>query len=223
MGMYFSVDYPWWYDEYRYVFCVNWTDPVEAAYQDIMNNPDIPQCIKDYMQILHDSDRVIYITFGNFGGEAYGLSAMEICVRYQGFFPIPILTTKDVISIDIGWLSNLAPILAHECYHIYEANPGSTVGEEYVAHLAQYFVERGLTGSSGLGWIFKGDGYDEFWKHLTSGTSKAAEFYRNMPLYQSQMNMGWLAKQLSVALEAGWLGWLGYSGPILTVRGIPWR
>jgi RHS repeat-associated protein len=199
---------------------------IEEAYDAIMNDPDIPQWIKDYMQILHDSDRVIHIDIGDFGGGAVGISAMGICMRYNGFL-IQIGATKDYIGIDVRWMSNLAPILAHECYHIYEGNPGATIEEEFVAHAAQFFVEKGLKGSSDLEWIFGipgGLGSDTF---LTGFKTALVERTRNdvykvMPLWQSQMNMGWLVKQ-DIALGLGLPGWIGYAGPILTVRGIPWR
>jgi hypothetical protein len=174
------------------------------------------------MQLLHDSDRVIHIDIGDFGGGAVGISAMKFSGPAAGFLPFGDIA--DYIGIDVKYMSNLAPILAHECYHIYEANPGATIEEEFVAYAVQFFVERGLSGSSSLGWIFETNGGHGFLEGLKSRlvARTSSDVYSVMPLYQSQMNVGWLVKQ-GIALGQDLKPWWGYLGSVIDVRGIPWK
>jgi RHS repeat-associated protein len=221
-GMRFSSYYSWSiYSNY---------DPVEDAYQQVINDSNVSTWIKDYMIELHDSDRNIRVEFGDFGGNAVGLSAMEWYTFGQGGNLIHLGTDEDYIGIDTRLQSNLAPILAHECYHIYEGNPGSTIEEEYTAYTAEYFVKKSFPDT----WfnIPGALGSDKFLKgikeQLTKGQGHLQDVYRTMPLRQSHMNQAILAKQALITaqyVDPGWKATIfSYLAPgMLYVRGIPWK
>jgi RHS repeat-associated protein len=220
LNMEFRLEVPSWITEWAYKRCA-----IDDAYNAIMNNADIPGGIKHYMRILHDSDRVIHINFGDFGGGAVAINAMQIYSRFDRTIDF---ATEDYICIDSEWLSNLAPIFAHECYHIYEGNPGGTAEEEFVAYAVQFFVERALSGSSSWGWIFEIESLRDFPKGFKRELRErtGSPLYGVMPLYQSQMSTASVIKQGLVAggMQQWWVTPLSYAlSTNFTIRGIPWE
>jgi RHS repeat-associated protein len=209
-GMYFAVTYPSWVYSVNMMF--NW-NPIEDAYNAIMNNSGVSSWVKDYMKVLHDSSKRIEVSFGNLGGEAVGLSSIK--VKLEGL--IPVYTSSDMISLDSSYLSNsggLSAVFAHECYHISEGNPGATIKEEFTAYSAQNIVEQNISGNDSLKWIYGiqgGLGTDEFLKNFKqelidkSKGGNASNVYNTMPLRQSGMTNSALARQGLVA--AGWKQW----------------
>jgi hypothetical protein len=236
-GRSFSEDVPWQF----YTYGVGYENSVEVAYWDIMFNSNIPGWIQSYMRTLHDSDRVINVDFENLGGESIGLSAMKIWA-----FGIPTKTTTDTIKIDISRLSDrpgLAATLAHECYHIYEGNPGATIEEEYMAYYAEYFVGDWLSwkGVSSRAWVWDVQkngalGSDtvltEVQSQLIGGRGNSANVYGAMPLRQSQMANQALIRQGVYALNLGGPTWLSsglgnalafFIGNSIYATGVPWH
>jgi hypothetical protein len=133
-------------------------------------------------------------------------------------------------------MSNLAPVFAHECYHIFEGNPGATIQEEFTAYSAQYFVETSLKGSSSYGWLFQQEGAlgsDKFLGKIQSSlismsSGNAGDVYSVMPFRQNEMTQAALARQGLVAAQymnpgtgATIVSYL--AAGMLYVKGISWK
>lgn len=247
----------------RYSYCTNnplkYTDPtgmkfvcdtsweqneLDAAYEELMNNSDIDPWIKEYMLKLHDSDRVIDILFANIEG-GIGISQIDFGLT----------KTPDVIMLDKNFLQDtegLAAVFAHECYHIYEHNPGATIEEETRAYYVEYRVGSALHWSgtkdsvaSSIYSELSSYGIDRLDKntnipetviakeanYLQKLIGSAGDTYRAMPKHKNEMNRVSLVNQGLNAAGHGGTIMLGLAlyiqnqiiPPYVPIHGNPWN
>jgi hypothetical protein len=154
-----------------------------------------------------------------------GLSSMEISSPLVNFqTPIPFLRYTPSITItnmmvfdnSFSGLSagSRAAYLAHEAYHIFEGNPGTTIEEE-----AQAFINEFSVGSAfglkyttdaipyNISQLTKGADYldnaERVMKKLAKG--RTGEVYKVAPQQQSQMRQSDLANELMALGGVGWI------------------
>ena len=207
------------FELYAYVsLCGYWG----AAYEEIMGSAGVPSDIKNMMQTLHDSDRVIQVALG--GTESFGLSAMDISILGST------ARLNDSIQIGSSWIGNLAPMFVHECYHIYEGNPGASIEEEVQAYRYQATVATALgrtQTAADLDWMWRKPGAwgsDQYLGNVKAELAKQSDVYGVMPFRQSQMTDQRLAMQLLMAetgIRRGATFWSWTLSLVVSAEGVP--
>jgi RHS repeat-associated protein len=86
-GMVFEVNYNWTEQDYMYYMSYGATAmPVEATYQNMMNDSELPLEYKTDLQLAHDADNIV-ISFGEFTDNSiYELQSVPSVTEHLGFY-----------------------------------------------------------------------------------------------------------------------------------------
>ena len=123
-------------------------EEIEAAYNGLINAPDTPEWVVKFLLELEASEIVIEVGFNPLGDGNVAQGGRTVSM---------------ILGVDNGamiWLDpdlkdkkwgTLRSVLAHEAYHIYEGNFGSTIEEETTAYTIQFVIglQYGLYGCEG--------------------------------------------------------------------------